>query len=525
MCIVAGGLLEATASSLTRHLTSHPGLAWMAFLAFFLAIASPLLQRPLWFDELISYHLAKLPTVADQWAAFRNGPDASPPLFHAFVRLSFAAFGEGAWQLRLPPLLGFFVMSACLYLFVRRHSSVVAAWSAALAPLLTSGAAYMAEGRPYGTAVGFASVALLCWQRSMSRAEWSPWLAGAALSAACAGSCHFFGILALAPLACGEAMHQLAGGHVRVLRWLTLAAALLPTVVIGQVLIGLLGIAGTEIWETPTVVSLTSGYRILLGAALAPPIACLCVMAAVRSDVSPPEQRNVPWMPLPESVAGLGFLAVSALAVVAALLTRGPFLPRYGIISLIGFGVLVAGFAVMVERRRAGFASIFLCALITGCALQIVDRWRKAEPRFTLPTMLAADETNLPIVVEGPQDYLQLAYYAPKGLQERLVSLVDPEAALVHVGARRGDLTLARLQRWAPSLRIEQPATFLDRHRRFLLFRRVWPGWVLPTLTAEGAQVTLVRFHNTDAFFTDAVFEVRVQSSQERRTVTAAAGR
>jgi hypothetical protein len=204
---------------------------------------------------------------------------------------------------------------------------------------------------------------------------------------------------------------------------------------------------------------------------------------------------------LAEVVAGLGFLAVPAIAVLTALATTGPWVPRYGISGLVGFGVLAGVVTILLERRRPEFASLFLCALIVGLGLQIADRWRKAELSFTVPETLLADDSDLPIVVEGPLDYLPLTYYSPPSLRQRLVALVDPDAAGLYVGVRKGDLALELLQPWAPSLRIARPAPFLLRYRRFLVFRGTEPGWVLARLTAEGAQATLVRFRNTDALY------------------------
>jgi hypothetical protein len=359
----------------------------------------------------------------------------------------------------------------------------------------------MGEGRAYGIVVGFSGAALLCWQRSTSQSGSSPWLAMASLCVAGAASCHATGVYAFAPLVCGESLHQLSGGRVRLLRWITLAAAVVPVVAMWSMLSGYLDAVGTDPWDTPTLFSLASGYRILIGAALAPPLACLCVLAAVRSDsgdVARPTPTTIPWA---EVVAGLGFLAVPAMAAAAALATSGPWVPRYGLGGLVGFGVLAGVVTMLLERRRPAFASLLLCAMIAGLGLQIADRWRKAEPSFTVPETLLADDTDLPIVVEGPLDYLQLTYYSPQPLRERLVALVDPDAAGLYVGVRRGDRALELLQPWAPSLRIVRPAPFLLRYRRFLVFRGTEPGWVLARLTAEGAQATLVRFRNTDALY------------------------
>jgi hypothetical protein len=493
--------LESIAAAVTDFLSAYPRVSWAAFVVIAIVGAAPLLRRPLWFDEIVYYHIATLPTLTDIWAALRAGADSNPPLGHELVRLAYAGLGQGEWQHRLPSLIAFLVMLACLYSFVRRRCSVVAAWCAAVTPLLASGAAYMAEGRPYALVLGFGSLALVCWQRSVARDDWSPWLVGTALCIGAGALSHSVGVYALVPIACGEAAHQLTGGRLRVSRWLTLAAAVIPTAVMWHTLLGFLHLIGTDNWDAPRLASLVSGYRILFGMALAPAMVGLCLIACLRSDDLRETEPRASWMPLPEAVAGLGFAIIPALAVLAAMATSGPFVPRYGIAGLIGLGVIAAGVAVFIERRRTEWASLLLVSLMVGLGLQTVDRWMKMAPPFSVPSTLLADETDLPIVVDGPLDYLQLAYYAPPRLQRRLVSLVDTSAAELYVGAGKGDLSLVLLRPVAASLRVETLAEFLRKENHFRVFRGAVPGWVLPKLIDDGARVRIVSFRTTDAIF------------------------
>jgi hypothetical protein len=313
-------------------------------------------------------------------------------------------------------------------------------------------------------------------------------------------------------------VHQLTRGRFDLLRWLTLVPALFPAAVMVPVLMTALATAGaTDPWDTPRLASLVSGYRIVLGPALIPAVAFLCVAAAMKGERRQTEPRYASSLPLADAAAGLAFLAIPALLVTTGLLSGGPFVPRYGIAALIGVGVLAAGGAIFVERRRPRLSAIFLCALIVGFVFQIAHRWRRIDPPFQVPEVLSVDHTDLPIIVEGPLDYLQLTYYAPSPVRERLVSLVDPASAALFVGTRRGDLSLARLQPFTPALRIEQPSAFFGRHQHFLVFRGVEPGWVLAKLVDEGARATLVRYRNTQAMFDVRLSEGRATSSHVDR--------
>src|SRR5262249_11176968 len=79
------------------------------------------ISRPFWFDELLTWHVARLPTIASIWSALHVPVDQQLPLCYLAVRLSHAAFGYSSFATRLPALVGFGVMSLCLYLYLRRR--------------------------------------------------------------------------------------------------------------------------------------------------------------------------------------------------------------------------------------------------------------------------------------------------------------------------------------------------------------------------------------------------------------------
>src|SRR5690349_9498760 len=68
--------------------------------------------RPLWSDEIQTWHVARLPGIAAIWSALAAGADQEMPLMHLSVRLSHACFGAGPLATRLPMLAGFWVMLA-----------------------------------------------------------------------------------------------------------------------------------------------------------------------------------------------------------------------------------------------------------------------------------------------------------------------------------------------------------------------------------------------------------------------------
>ena len=123
-------------------------------------------RRPLWSDELYTYYIATLPSFSDVWSALLTGHEQTPLGFYAIERLSLGVFGVNSVALRLPALLGCLVMSLALFRFVSHRLSPAYGLLAALFPMITTAYGYAREARPYGLELGFAALALVCWQAS-----------------------------------------------------------------------------------------------------------------------------------------------------------------------------------------------------------------------------------------------------------------------------------------------------------------------------------------------------------------------
>src|SRR6516162_7481945 len=77
-------------------------------------------RKPLWFDELFTWHISRTPTLADLWQTLAQGFDPNPPLAYVLSRWSQSVLGDSPVALRMPSILGFAVMCVCLYRFVAR---------------------------------------------------------------------------------------------------------------------------------------------------------------------------------------------------------------------------------------------------------------------------------------------------------------------------------------------------------------------------------------------------------------------
>src|SRR5256885_484764 len=67
-------------------------------------------RKPLWYDELFTISLSRLSCLSDLWSALAAGTDLNPPLGYLASRVVNSFLGENPVAVRLPAVLGFWVM-------------------------------------------------------------------------------------------------------------------------------------------------------------------------------------------------------------------------------------------------------------------------------------------------------------------------------------------------------------------------------------------------------------------------------
>ncbi len=118
----------------------HAALLLLYSASFLVVMGTLARAKRLWFDELITVYLARLPDSAALWNALRSATDNNPPLYHLAARAATSVLGESALAVRLPSLLGFWLLTLCVYRFVARRCGLDYAWIALLTPLATAAA-------------------------------------------------------------------------------------------------------------------------------------------------------------------------------------------------------------------------------------------------------------------------------------------------------------------------------------------------------------------------------------------------
>jgi len=187
-------------------------LSALAFLALTAAISLLVSHyRLMWFDEYLVLNTDSVAGVRQLLHVQRNWPIALDPIgYHLLAHCAIRVFGAGAFAIRLPSLLGYLLMQACLFLFVSRIASERAALFAMAFPSLLFTQYFAVDGRPYGLLLGLYGLVLLCWQTAARReAHRVPALILLTVALAYMLNTHYFAVLLLVPLYAAELFRTL----------------------------------------------------------------------------------------------------------------------------------------------------------------------------------------------------------------------------------------------------------------------------------------------------------------------------
>jgi hypothetical protein len=471
----------------------------LAFSVIFLAAALLSAHRKiLWGDELVTYYVATLPSAQDVWAAIVGG-DVLPPLGHFLSRASIALLGPSHVAIRLPEVIGYWVMSLCIYLFVRRYTSPAHATIALLTPMCTVAYVFAYEARPYGLMLGSGAAALLCWQRAVDSPNRIGWLVGLSLSVAAAVASHWYALLVMVPLGLAELVRLRRRGRLDVSLYAAMAIGMAP-------IIGFLPIIRTgravqhltaPVWTLHAgITAVVGAYQGLLegSALLFVPILLILAWSAheKRARVEISQGLGVPA----EVVAALlGFLAIPIAGVVLASVAIGEFNVRYVLLTLVGVACAAGIGAAQLAGGRRSTATALVAAAVIASLTHVVEakialRERSAIAEKSgmfaiLRCSIALQESNEPIVVTDVHSFDILNYYGPPTLTSRLVYLTEYNAMASAV---------ARRMKSQHGRRTMEYREFTDQTSTFLLYESQYStnqiaSPLLPRLIVDGHRI------------------------------------
>lgn len=497
------------AEALVGQLEKSKLLLIAGFTALYIVCTSVLAaRRVMWNDELYTYYIARLPTMADVWAALMAGGEQLPPFFYVVTRASIALFGINNLALRLPEMLGFWVMSLSLFVFVARRATNFYGLIAALFPLVTGAYAYASEARPYGLVLGFGALALLCWQSASASASASASVSATnrfrqlsiiclALSLAAALSSHYYGIFVILPLALGEAVRTLTRRRVDAPLWGAFGLAVTPLFLHLPLIRQARAYSGA-FWAPPLWLGIPDFYYNLLASAVLPLIAMLFLAGIYATLVRPvapaPDQSAGFSPPIHEVAAAVGFVLIPVVCVILGKFVTGAFTDRYALPAVIGFSILLAFVAAKLFDRTALMGAALVICFVGWFGVLELKTVRRLPDNLNGPIkrLQSERESDLPIVASDAHTFIELAHYAPPEIASRLVYLADPPTALRRLGydsVERGMIDL--LKPWF-RLNVTDYHSYIASHPRFLVYGSLgFLSWIIPQLKEDGMRIEL----------------------------------
>jgi hypothetical protein len=441
------------------------------------------LAKPFWFDELLTFIIARQQSFLATWNAAGSSRDGNPPLFYVVERL-FATFPANEHiAYRLASILGFAGMIAFLFVFVRRRNggsvALICVSTLLLTPLLRP---YAVEARPYGLVAACLAVALVCYQHA-PKLQWML-LMGIALAAA--EGMHYYSLFDFVPIAIAEAVATIRIRRLRWSVWLAVAVGLIPLAVFWPLLNEIRRYYGAHIWNPPSLFVTAASYALLfktnapIALALVATLAALVLFTSARPSTTTSSQErmgddNERWL-------AVTFLALPLLVFIAAKITHGAYTARYVLPSLFGVPISLAYVFRLIGRKGIALIAVFTFMAV---GLQEAFFWQTGVHdalHFNSPAAPIESIVNrsgypeLPVVVSDGQDYFQFIHYAADA--RRFVTLVDPDAAVAYSGSNTLDLELP-VMRCCMAIQVYTFPDFAAQHATFLLYSGggQWDWW------------------------------------------------
>ena len=469
-------------------------------LLYWFCAGSRAVSRLFWYDELLTWHVARLPTVAMIWSALHAPVDQQLPLCYLAVRLSHATFGYGTLATRLPALVGFWVMSLCLYFFLKRRLPGPYALIGMVFPMLTFAWDYAFEARGYGIVLGGAGLALISWQAATEGRVRPLALCGIATGLALALASNFTAVLLAIPFVLGEGVRTVSRRKLDLPVWAAFATAASVTLIYPGLL------SATHEWNVtgmePNFGSLAKVYVTALTSAITPLVlAAIAAYVFTRAPKLPPE---TPGLPSHETAVFIGFTLAPVPLIAARLVTHHlMFYPRYGLVCVIGMAGLLAllMFKTTSGNRRAGIAALLIlvgwfCAA-RGREVRIHSRDHRQQFEEQNPVLVRAINDGLPVVVPDPLIVMEADFYLAPPATERIYYPTSVEDRGPRDTLNRLMSAAARYLPIRP--RVDSWPSLASTHQPFLLYTNEvlqqsaydflrQGGWRLTLRVREGAE-------------------------------------
>jgi hypothetical protein len=498
-------LLNSSVETIAQRLESRKFLILSGWTIVYFAITCTLAsQKLIWDDEFFTLYISKADKFSGIWSALLTGADQHPPFFYWVSRAFFSVFGVNHLSFRLPAILGFWVMSLCLFRFVSKRTSALYGLIAMLLPFISGAYWYAYEGRGYGLVLGFSGVAMVCWQSATEgRHRRRLAILGLAISLAAAVSSHYYAILLLLPFTLGEIVRTISTRRFDVPIWLAFVSPALPLLLFFPIIRSARTYSGS-FWGKPSWNywnQALGSFESLLWPALVPLIVMTVALALYfQLRLQPLDSQDRFFhvkLPYHETATAIGLVALPITCMILAKLVTNGYHQRYHLPVVIGVSVLLSHVAYSVFKGRAilgAFLALLLLVWFGFSATQAFWNY-KGELNALYNTSRFLQEQNvdgLPIVVSEITQFHKLSFYAHRDLAQRLVYVADPESSVRYIGHDTVDRGLLDLKPWFP-LNVVDYHSYIASEPQFLVFGYIgsWT-WLTYELLREDLKIELV---------------------------------
>ena len=491
-------------------------VAWAVFTVLY-AIPTVYLAhlKLFWDDEFFTLYLSRTPTWQDLLQALATGADQHPPSFYYLTHLMTTVFGSGHVTVRLPAILGFWLLCICLYEIVRDLATPEWAVVAMFFPLSTGFYFYASEARGYGLVCGFSALAMLSWMRSAAHRKRTAYIPLLAVSLAAGVASHYYAVLVVVALALGELIRTRYTKKIDWPIWIAFAGACVPILAFLGTIRSARGYS-SHFWAIPVWSDAIAFYPNQFGLGAFTVLGTLAIALSFRVI----RERQIdewatwrkpswsPWQAV--AVCTLAALPVPTM-LVAKFVTHG-FTPRYCIFAIVGVTVLLFYFISRFALRRSTAAiGIVVCVLIFLLQVrQLNSTYKASRDELDEDVTALSSLPDAPIVVMEVSVAHRLSYYAPRRLASRLVYVADANSSISYLGQDTVDRGLLDLRFWFP-INIVRADSFLTDNPQFYVFGQTgnW-SWLTFDMAKWGETKLLARGEEGRLLF--SVDHVRVSA-------------
>lgn len=454
------------------------------------ALIAVQINRHLWFDELLTYHIAQAPSLGRLLELVKRW-DLNPPLLHVLAHFSLVLAHGNPIAIRYPSILEFYIASVLLFFYSSRKLGRAFASLPVLLLWYSPMFQYATEARPYAALCMWFCALLLLRDLAIQGERRGSVLIAIAFCSVGLLSAHVFGPFSLVAFAVAEAVRY---AHTKQVDYRLWAALFLPLVLVVFYVPFFENYSAITDYPFAFQAGMDKAasfyWHTFLSVSACLALVLLCAWLWKRRSVEPQRGR----LRLDEWALLLVLVLMPIVLNMALASEHAPFWGRYCITSAVAiyflFGLLPA--TLTRNDQRAGYAAgITAGALILIQNVLLPINKNRLEPAPMSAAMLAAIKPELPVVAASGLTFVEMGQYETPQLLSRLFYLQDRAAAMQFAHATIFEDLGDFQQAFKLPGTIESYRQFTRDHPAFLVLGTFsYPeDWLLRKLSADGAEI------------------------------------